>query len=211
MKSGGPCPAASPPDGEARKRSAQRGEAERRRRPAASPPDGEAKPELGEQGLVRFHGIRVGGCMLAEQALLHQEPLHAPRDACGDAGHFFVARRWQGGEVRRLVGHRRDVHSVEDERMIMWVQVDRSAAALQEAHGAAMQAGAGECPSRSPPERCENGAYEDAQHLAAERLIEGKARAQGEGQGQHVLAYRNLGEDAVDQVRCGVGHAARSA
>ena len=49
---------------------------------------------------------------------------------------------------------------------------------------------------------------EDAQHLAAELLVEGEAVAEGEGKRQHVLAYRSLGQDAVDQVRGGVGHAA---
>ena len=52
---------------------------------------------------------------------------------------------------------------------------------------------------------------EDAQHLTAELLVEGEAVAEGEGKRQHVLAYRSLGQDAVDQVRGGVGHAAGSA
>ena len=74
-----------------------------------------------------------------------------------------------------------------------------------------MQPGGGECLSRSPPERAEDGLHEDAQHLAAQRLIEGDAGAQGEGERQHVLAYRSLGENAVDQVRGGIRHAAPAA
>ena len=74
-----------------------------------------------------------------------------------------------------------------------------------------MQPGGLECLSCSPPERGEDGLHEDAQHLAAQRPIEGEEGAQSEGQRQHVLAYGNLREDAVDQVRGGVGHAAGSA
>jgi len=95
--------------------------------------------------------------------------------------------------------------------MKMRVQIDRSAGALQEGDGAAVCLAHLESLSCSPLQGGEDGLDEDAQHLAAQRLVEGEAVTKGEGERQHVLAYRNLGEDAVDQVRRGVGHAAGSA
>jgi hypothetical protein len=65
--------------------------------------------------------------------------------------------------------------------MEMWVQIDRSAAALQEGDRAAVRLAHLEDLSRSPPEGCEDGLYEDAQDLAAELLVEGEAVAQREG------------------------------
>jgi hypothetical protein len=93
----------------------------------------------------------------------------------------------------------------------MWIQVDRSATALQEDDRAAVRLAHLEGLSRLSPEGGEDVLHEDAQHLAAELLVEGEAVAESEGQGEHILAYRNVGEDAVDEVRRGVGHAARSA
>jgi hypothetical protein len=52
---------------------------------------------------------------------------------------------------------------------------------------------------------------EDAQDLAAQLLVVSEAVAEGEGEGQHVLAYWSLGQDAIDEVRRGVGHSAGSA
>jgi hypothetical protein len=64
----------------------------------------------------------------------------------------------------------------------MRVQIDRSAAALQERDRAAVRLAHLQGLSRSPPEGCEDALHEDAQHLAAERLVEGEAVAESKGQ-----------------------------
>jgi hypothetical protein len=85
--------------------------------------------------------------------------------------------------------------------MEMGVQIDRSAGVLQEGDGVAVRLAHLEGLSCSPLQGGEDGLHEDAQHLARELLVEGESVAEGEGERQHVLAYRDLGEDAVDQVR----------
>jgi hypothetical protein len=95
--------------------------------------------------------------------------------------------------------------------MEMGVQIDRSTGALEKGDGAAVRLAHRELSSRSPLQRREDGMDEDAQDIAAELLVECEAVAEGEGERQHVLANRSLGQDAVDQVRRGVGHAAGSA
>jgi hypothetical protein len=83
--------------------------------------------------------------------------------------------------------------------------------ALQEGDSSAVRLAHRELSSGSPLQGRKDGMDEDAQHLAAELLVEGEAVAEGEGKREHVLAYRSLGQDAVDQVRRGVGNAAGSA
>ena len=52
---------------------------------------------------------------------------------------------------------------------------------------------------------------ERAQDLAREAGVIGAPVAQGVGEGEDPLAHRHLGEDAIDEVRGGVGHAAAAA
>jgi hypothetical protein len=54
-------------------------------------------------------------------------------------------------------------------------------------------------------------ANEDPEDPARERRVVGEAVAKREGEREHPLPDRRLGQHAVDEVRCGVGHASATA
>jgi hypothetical protein len=53
--------------------------------------------------------------------------------------------------------------------------------------------------------------HEGPQHLRGQLCIEGQPVAQGDGKGQHPLAYGDLGQDTIDEVSGRVSHAAAAA
>jgi hypothetical protein len=65
--------------------------------------------------------------------------------------------------------------------------------------------------SRAPAEAGEESPEEGAEHLAGEPGVVGAAVAKRVGQREDPLPDRHLGQDAVDEVRRGVGHAPAAA
>ena len=49
------------------------------------------------------------------------------------------------------------------------------------------------------------------QHRSHQLGLCGQQQAQRDRQRQHPLAHRHMGDDVVDQMRCGLGHAPRAA
>ena len=91
------------------------------------------------------------------------------------------------------------------------VQVQGGAGALHERDGAARAARRGPPKSRAPAELGEERTEEGAEHGAREPRVVGAAVAERVGKRQDPLADRHLGEDAVHEVRRGVGHAPSTA
>jgi hypothetical protein len=93
------------------------------------------------------------------------------------------------------------------------VEVERVAEALDESHCTALgvsrrraQGGLGPATLRG-----EDSADEQAHHVAAQRAIVCHAVAKLPGEREHPLPDRHLGQDAIDQVRGRVRHAAPDA
>jgi hypothetical protein len=91
------------------------------------------------------------------------------------------------------------------------VQVESRAEALEEGHCAALFGAQAPVPPNAPAKLCEERPQEHAKDLAREAGVVGAAVAQGVGEGEDPLADRYLGEDAIDEVRGGVRHAAAAA
>jgi hypothetical protein len=87
------------------------------------------------------------------------------------------------------------------------VHVEGVSEALHEGDGPALASGDAPLHPRPTPERAEDRAHEDAQDGAREWGVVGEAVAQREGQREHPLPHRDLGQDPVHQVRGRVGHA----
>jgi len=91
------------------------------------------------------------------------------------------------------------------------VQVQGGAEALDERDGAARAARSGPLQSSAPAKLGEERTDEGAQHAAREARVVGAAVAERVGKREHPLADRHGGEDAVREVRRGVGHAPSAA
>jgi len=156
--------------------------------------------ERREQGLVAGERVVVA---LGARREHSRDPARRARQHPGD---LVMARRRQGQETRRLpLGA--GVDPVEDERVEVEVRVQGGAEALDEGDRAALAARSAPLLARAPAKLGEECAEEGAEHGAREPRVVGAAIAKRIGKRQDPLADRHLGEDAVDEVRRGVGHA----
>ena len=89
------------------------------------------------------------------------------------------------------------------------VQVQRAAEALDQAHRAALRAGAADARLIGQP--VPDHALHDGQYRADDLWLAGEQPAQGERNAQHPLAHRARAEHVVRQMPRRLGHAARTA
>ena len=85
-----------------------------------------------------------------------------------------------------------DVDAVEDQRVEVQVQVERTAEPLSEDHRARASAGRAGCRG-ALAQPVEDRADEDAAHRAAQGGVEGQEEADAVGEGEHPLAHADLG------------------
>ena len=164
--------------------------------------------ERREQRLFRRQRVVVG-CVVAEPTTLEQAR-QAPCDLPRHAFHLGVVGWRERVEAQRSFGGPR-VDAVEQKRVEVDVQVQRVAEALHEGDGSAMPARDRPLLPGAAPQRREDAAHEDVEHVAHERRVVGKPVAERKGQREHPLPHRHLGQHAIDEMRSGVGHAAPAA
>jgi len=164
--------------------------------------------ERREQRLFRRQRVVVG-CVVAEPTTLEQAR-QAPCDLPRHAFHLGVVGWRERVEAQRSFGGPR-VDAVEQQRVEVDVQVQRVAEALHEGDGSAMPARDRPLLPGAAPQRREDAAHEDVEHVAHERRVVGKPVAERKGQREHPLPHRHLGQHAIDEMRSGVGHAAPAA
>jgi hypothetical protein len=99
-----------------------------------------------------------------------------------------------------------DIHSVEDQRMHVDVQIQRGPEALQDGHRASTPLWGAGTPG-APPERPEHDADEYAAHRPAEIVVPRQQVAETVRQTQLPLSDGHGRKHVVDQVRGALGHA----
>jgi hypothetical protein len=163
--------------------------------------------QLRQEGLLLGQWIPLPRIRLGAEAAALEQACEAPRDLAHHASDLGILRRRERVEARRLEPVRL-VDTVEHKRVEVDVQVESVAEPLHERDGAAL--GALDAPlfPGPAPERCEDGPHEDTKHGGRECGVVGEAVAERVGEREHPLADGGLGEHAIDQVSCGVGHAA---
>jgi hypothetical protein len=143
--------------------------------------------------------------------MFRRESLEAASRA-GEHSRQLVVGRGQGKESTRgprAIGV--SVDAVESQGVEVEVEIERRPEALEEGDGAALRVAGSPMTSRAPAQLGEEGPHEGAEHLARESRVVGTAVAERVGKREHPLADRNLGQNAVDEVCGGVGHAAAAA
>jgi hypothetical protein len=163
----------------------------------------EAGREDRQQRLVAREGIVLFFRARREQ------PLEPARRAAQHAHDLVVAGWRQREETRRLpvlVGVR--IGAVERERVEVEVEVQRRPEALEEGDRAALLGTYAPVAPNAPPQLREERAQERAKHFSRDLGIVCTAVAKWVRKREHPLADRHRGEDAIHEVRCGVGHPA---
>jgi hypothetical protein len=154
--------------------------------------------------------VRQGGrTAVFEVAAPAQPPNGAAVHALGDHLELTAAGSRCGDEVEgsELRRRSRDEHAVEHADVVVGVEVERAAGAMGEADGT----GVGGAELGGPTQVPEDLLGEDSPGGREHLRLAGGEQPQLEGQRQDPLANRDVGQDAVDQLRCGVRHAAGGA
>ncbi len=136
-----------------------------------------------------------------------QLPQDTSRRPCQDPCHVFGLRGRKSHEVSGAMRRSR-VDTVEHERMEVGREVQSRPEALDERDRAALRLANSEERSCSSSLVRKDGAQEGPQHVARESRVPGTAIPERMGQREHPLPDRDLGQHPVDEVGCGVGHAA---
>jgi len=103
------------------------------------------------------------------------------------------------------------VDAVEHQHMEVDIQIQGAAKPLHEGNGAALRAQDSGGLAGPTSERSKNRLHKDAEDFADKACVICQAVAKGERERENPLAYGNLGENTIDKMRCGVGHAAAAA
>ncbi len=112
-------------------------------------------------------------------------------------------------ESRRRPGSASDaVDAVESEGMDMEVEIQCRSKALEKCDSAALRGPQSPMKSSAPPVFGEEGPQERAEYLTRESRVVGAAVAERVGQRENPLPNRHLRQHPIDQVRCGIRHAA---
>jgi len=101
------------------------------------------------------------------------------------------------------------IHERAERAMCIRAQLGREA--LHECDGSALWGSHLPVLSRAPPEFSEKRSQEGAKNLAREPRVVGTAIAERVGKREHPLADRDFGQNAVDEVCRGLGHAVAAA
>jgi len=171
----------------------------------AAPPQ-RSRREHGEQWLIAREGVFV-----CARAFGHQ-PLEAASRAGEHPRQIVVTEGRQGQEAGRRSGVPGvGVDAVESERMEMEIEIHRRAKALDEGDRAALLGSNPPVLSAAPAQLGEKGPHEGAEHLARELRVVGAAVAERVRKREHPLPDRNLGQNAVGEMRGGISHATAAA
>src|SRR5439155_14564675 len=174
-------------------------------RPERDPPLDRGAADAGQRGRFLGEWVDVGGVIDVESAA-REETLDAPVDGGEQPRHLFVARRLGGVELEAPVFSLGE-DAVQQEGVEVDVQLEAAPEALDHRHGAAPPVAHARA-RRAAAIEPEHGAYGDAEHRAAERMIVRKKIAQAVRQGEHPLAQGNARQDVIDEVGGLLRHAA---
>ena len=163
-----------------------------------------------QAGLVRGQRIGRGRVGLGADAEAIEKPVGPECDLLDDAPDLVIVRKRKGTEAHP--GHAvMLMDSIEDEGVEVNIEVERVAEALDEGDRAAPGSPDGSSLAGAAAVGGEHLEHELAQDRGSEAGVEGEAIAQGERERQDSLAHGDFGEDPVDEVSGGVGHAATGA
>jgi hypothetical protein len=184
----------------------------------------EAPPTLACVASAGDAGAQEGGCEQGEERFVSGEGIVIPVGAgleqameatsrTGEHARHVVAARWRQGEEARgcRISYGVGVGAIESQGVEVDVQVESGAEALEEGHCAALFGAEAPVPPNAPAQLGEERSQERAKDLARETGVVGAAVAQWVGEGEDPLPDRHLWENAIDEVRGGVGHAAAAA
>src|SRR5947208_13179506 len=178
------------------------------RGPSAIRPRIEALLMPASAGDSSASGSTSGGVIDVESAA-RKETLDAPVDGGEQPRHLLVARGLGGVELEAPVSSLGE-DAVQQEGVEVDVQLEAAPEALDHRHGAAPPVAHARA-RRAAAIEPEHGAYGDAEHRAAERVIVGEEIAQAVRQREHPLAHGDVRQDVIDEV-CGLlRHAAAAA
>ena len=166
-------------------------------RPERDPPLDRGAADAGQRGRFLGEWVDVGGVIDVESAA-REETLDAPVDGGEQPRHLLVARGLGGVELEAPVFSLGE-DAVQEEGVEVDVQLEAAPEALDHRHGAAPPVAHARVPRAAAIEP-EHGAYGDAEHRAAERMIVRKKIAQAVRQGEHPLAQGNARQDLIDEV-----------
>src|SRR5213596_2333058 len=166
-------------------------------RPERDPPLDRGAADAGQRGRFLGEWVDVGGVIDVEPAA-REETLDAPVDGGEQPRHLLVAR-WLGGVELEAPVFSRGEDAVQQEGVEVDVQLEAAPEALDHRHGAAPPVAHARA-RRAAAIEPEHGAYGDAEHRAAERMIVGEEIAQAVRQGEHPLAHGNARQDMIDEV-----------
>src|SRR5205823_8262043 len=167
------------------------------RGPSAIRPRIEALLMPASAGDSSASGSTSGGGIDVESAA-REETLDAPVDGGEQPRHLLVARGLGGVELEAPVFSLGE-DAVQEEGVEVDVQLEAAPEALDHRHGAAPPVAHARA-RRAAAIEPEHGAYGDAEHRAAERMIVRKKIAQAVRQGEHPLAQGNARQDMIDEV-----------
>jgi hypothetical protein len=131
-------------------------------------------------------------------------------DASRNLGDLCVAGRSQPVESESLPIVL-TVDAVEHQHMQVDIQIQGVAKPLHEGDGSALRVRDSGVLANPTSERSKDRLHKDAEDFAHKACVICQAVAKGERERENPLAYGNLGENTIDKMRCGVGHAAAAA
>ncbi len=163
--------------------------------------------ERGEERRLFREPVGLG--VPCETAAL-EKPRDAPRHLGDNARNLGVLRRREDAKAQCPL-RRAGVDAARHERVEVDVPIQRVAEALHEGDGASLGASDAPMAVRPSAQGGKHGAHEDPEHVPRKGCVVGEPVAKLPRKGEDPLAGGDLGEDPVEQMRGGVGHAAAAA
>ena len=139
--------------------------------------------------------LRVGAQAFFEQPTPIQETMHAASDLEDDALNI-LGRRLDGDKVRRVPRTSSDKDTIGDQDVEVDVEVQRAAEALNRGDGPTLGR-TKTAPLGRSPEVTEDGPQDEREDGLAQRIVPREPEPERDGKGEHPLANRSAGQDAL--------------